>query len=65
MSEWSMMTGPEHWKTAYPVFFLLMAAIAAGNFYLLKWLDRRRLSQAELVGEPEESPLSRESSGGA
>ena len=66
MSEWSMMTGGgEHWRVTYPVFFLLMAVIAAGNFYLLKWLDRRRLSQAELVGEPEESPLSRESSGGA
>jgi len=65
MSEWSMMTGPANWKLSYPLFFLLMGAIATANFYFLKWLDRRRLSQAEMVGEPERSPLSSESGRGA
>jgi len=40
MSEWSMMTGPEHWKIAYPVFILAMALIGIANYYLLKWMGR-------------------------
>lgn len=41
MSEWTMMTGAENWRLAYPVFFAAMAVIAAVNYYLLKWLERR------------------------
>lgn len=29
MSEWSMMTGPENWRITF------------GNYYLLKWLEKR------------------------
>jgi magnesium transporter len=43
MSEWSMMTGPEHWKISYSMFLLGMAVIGAGNYYFLKWLDRKKL----------------------
>ena len=27
MSEWSMMTGPENWRIAYPAFLLVMIVI--------------------------------------
>ncbi len=41
MSEWSMMTGSQNWRTAYPVFIAAMAVIGVANFYLLKWSDAR------------------------
>jgi magnesium transporter len=41
MSEWSMMTGSQNWRTAYPIFIAAMAAIGVANFYLLKWSDAR------------------------
>lgn len=41
MSEWSMMTGPENWPVAYALFILAMFVIGAGNFVLLKWIERR------------------------
>jgi magnesium transporter len=41
MSEWSMMTGPSHWKIAYPVFLILMGAIGAGNYFILKKLEAK------------------------
>ena len=37
MSEWSMITGPENWKIAYPLFLLGMVFIAVINYLLLKW----------------------------
>jgi magnesium transporter len=42
MSEWSMMTGPQNWRIAYPVFLLAMVVIGFVNYYLLKWLEKRR-----------------------
>jgi magnesium transporter len=41
MSEWSMMTGPENWRVSYPLFLLVMAAIGAASYWLLRWLARR------------------------
>jgi magnesium transporter len=41
MSEWSMMTGPQNWRIAYPLFMAAMAVIGVANFYLLKWFDAR------------------------
>ena len=41
MSEWSMMTRPENWKIAYPAFLLAMVVIGVGDYYLLKWLEKR------------------------
>ncbi|MDD2714341.1 MAG: magnesium transporter CorA family protein [Candidatus Wallbacteria bacterium] len=38
MSEWSMMTGPEHWKIAYPAFLLGMGIIGYINYLILKRL---------------------------
>jgi magnesium transporter len=35
MSEWSMMTGPENWRIAYPAFIVAMIVIGAANYYLL------------------------------
>jgi magnesium transporter len=40
MSEWSMMTGPEHWQIAYPLFCLGLAVIGALTyvfFWIKKW----------------------------
>ncbi len=42
MSEWSMMTGPSNWRIAYPAFLLAMVVIGVANYYLLKWIERRR-----------------------
>jgi magnesium transporter len=36
MSEWSMMTGPENWRIAYPAFLVAMIVIGAVNYYMLK-----------------------------
>jgi len=41
MSEWSMITGPENWRIAYPAFLLLTVLIGAASYYTLKWLDSR------------------------
>ena len=42
MSEWSMMTGPSNWRIAYPVFLLAMVALGIANYFVLKWLERKR-----------------------
>ncbi len=36
MSEWTMMTGPENWKIAYPLFILLSIVIAFITFLILR-----------------------------
>jgi magnesium transporter len=41
MSEWSMMTGPQNWRIAYPAFLLAMVVIGFIDYYVLKWLDKR------------------------
>ncbi|MBP7738905.1 MAG: magnesium transporter CorA family protein [Spirochaetes bacterium] len=41
MSEWSMMTGSENWKVAYPVFLLLMMLVGIGSYLILKRLEGR------------------------
>lgn len=41
MSEWSMMTGPQNWRIAYPAFLVGMVILGGANYYLLKLLDRR------------------------
>jgi magnesium transporter len=38
MSEWSMMTGPQNWRIAYPAFLLAMVVIGFANFLLLRGL---------------------------
>jgi len=46
MSEWSMMTGPENWRIAYPAFLFAMGVIACANYYLLNWLEKRSRRRA-------------------
>jgi magnesium transporter len=41
MSEWSMMTGPQHWRIAYPAFMVAMAIIGVASYYLLRWADAK------------------------
>jgi magnesium transporter len=41
MSEWTMMTGADHWKLAYPLFLLGMVGIAIINYYLIRRLEKR------------------------
>ena len=41
MSEWSMMTGPENWQRAYPIFGGTMLLIGIVNFIFIKWLEHR------------------------
>jgi magnesium transporter len=47
MSEWSMMTGPQNWKIAYPVFLLLMVMLGIGNYLILKRLEARDRARTE------------------
>lgn len=53
MSEWSMMTGPQNWRIAYPVFIASMAVIGGANYYLLKWFDARDKKAALPSGSPQ------------
>jgi magnesium transporter len=41
MSEWSMMTGPENWRIAYPLFLLGMAVLGFISYQLLKWFEKK------------------------
>ncbi len=41
MSEWSMMTGPANWRTAYPAFLAGMVAIGVVSFFVLRWIESR------------------------
>jgi len=45
MSEWSMMTGPQNWRIAYPAFMLAMAGLGLVNYYLLNWIDNKNRRQ--------------------
>jgi magnesium transporter len=53
MSEWSMMTGSQNWRIAYPMFIAAMAAIGIANYYLLKWSDARDRKAALRSGSAE------------
>lgn len=50
MSEWSMMTGPQNWKIAYPLFLLAMVIIGIVNYHLLKRIDKKEL-KSEKTGQ--------------
>jgi magnesium transporter len=41
MSEWTMMTGAQNWRIAYPLFIAGMVVLGVLNYYLLRWLERR------------------------
>jgi len=45
MSEWSMMTGPENWRIAYPAFLAGMGVVGVISYFILRWLDRRGTGQ--------------------
>ena len=40
MSEWSMMTGPDNWRIAYPAFIVAMVLIGIANFALIRWIEK-------------------------
>jgi magnesium transporter len=41
MSEFTMITGENHWKLAYPLFILGMAVIGVITFFIIRRLDKR------------------------
>ena len=41
MSEWTMMTGPEHWKLSYPLFLLGMVIIGIVNYYFIRRIEKK------------------------
>lgn len=49
MSEWSMMTGPNNWKTTYPLFILAMVFIAIINYYVIKRIEKRTKSHQDKI----------------
>lgn len=51
MSEWSMMTGPQNWRIAYPAFLLAMVVLGFVNYYLLNWLEKKRLHRRKRAFE--------------
>jgi magnesium transporter len=40
MSEWTMMTGPDKWKIAYPLFILGLIIIAVINYLLIRRMEK-------------------------
>lgn len=50
MSEWSMMTGPQNWRIAYPLFLLVLVALGVFTYFLLKWIEKRR-ERKTLIGK--------------
>jgi magnesium transporter len=51
MSEWSMMTGPQNWRIAYPAFLLAMVVLGVLNYFFFKWLERWRSEKGRKKGE--------------
>jgi magnesium transporter len=41
MSEFTMMTGQDHWKVSYPLFMLGMVAIGMITFFVIRRLEKR------------------------
>jgi magnesium transporter len=41
MSEWSMITGPDNWKMAYPLFILGMLIIGAATWFVIRRMEKR------------------------
>ncbi len=50
MSEWTMMTGADHWKIAYPAFLLAMLVIGLINYRLLLRAEGRKASFGGVPG---------------
>jgi len=50
MSEWTMMTGQENWRIAYPIFLLAMVLLGLANYYTLIRLERRRSREQSSLG---------------
>ncbi|HEY5158832.1 MAG TPA: magnesium transporter CorA family protein [Anaerolineales bacterium] len=46
MSEWSMMTGAQNWRIAYPAFLLAMVVLGMLNYFFLNWIEKRRSMKA-------------------
>jgi magnesium transporter len=42
MSEWSMMTGPENWKVAYPLFLLIMLIIGFVSYFVIRRMEGKK-----------------------
>ena len=47
MSEWSMMTGAQNWRIAYPAFLLVMVVLGILNYFFLNWIEKRRSMKAQ------------------
>jgi magnesium transporter len=45
MSEWTMMTGNDNWKTAYPLFLMAMALIGLITFLIIRKVEKGKLFQ--------------------
>ncbi len=45
MSEWSMITGPDNWKIAYPLFLLGMIIIGVLNYIILRRIEKKGSSE--------------------
>jgi magnesium transporter len=41
MSEWSMMTGPDHWKYSYPLFLLGITIVGFFSYLILMRLEKK------------------------
>lgn len=41
MSEWTMMTGSENWKIAYPIFLVGMVLLGLFSFFLIRGIEKK------------------------
>jgi magnesium transporter len=41
MSEWTMMTGQENWKVAYPLFVAAMGVLAVLSYFMIKLIEKK------------------------
>jgi magnesium transporter len=58
MSEWSMMTGPQNWRIAYPAFIGGMVVIGVASYFILKRLAKRdRARKAATSAAEPRSPI--------
>lgn len=51
MSEWSMMTGPENWRIAYPLFLLAMVVVGAVSYFFLRRIVKRDDEKSDGEGD--------------
>lgn len=51
MSEWSMMTGSENWRLAYPALLVALGLLGWVTYRFVKWIERRDLRKGNAADQ--------------